>query len=121
MVERIVDVISLIVLMGVVLFVHRFPEWVVQSGAVMLAGAAGLLVALVAFKRGETKTARLLQRLLRPLPQAVSQADRDARDLPVRGVAAPIRAGTIWSSRCFSTVIWSAYAGVMTPACRPFT
>ena len=41
-VERIVDVMSLIALMGVVLFVHPFPNWVVQSGAVMLASAAGL-------------------------------------------------------------------------------
>ena len=49
-VERILDVLSLIALMGVVLFVHPFPDWVVQSGAFMLAGAAVLLAALVGFK-----------------------------------------------------------------------
>ena len=104
-VERIVDVMSLIALMSVVIFVHPFPDWVVQSGAVMLAGAAGLLAALVAFKRGETKTARLLERLLRPLPQACHRSNP---------------AGSIWSLRCFRPPSGSAMPAYITPACRPF-
>jgi uncharacterized protein (TIRG00374 family) len=111
-VERIVDVMSLIVLMGVVLFVHPFPDWVVQSGAVMLAGAAGLLAVLVAFKRGEAKTARLLQRLLRPLPQAVGGRLIATLETFLSGVS-PLQSGWHYLVvAVLSTVIWLCYAGV---------
>ena len=47
-VERVVDVISLIVVMAVVIIVHPFPAWVETSGTLMLAGALLLLIALIA-------------------------------------------------------------------------
>lgn len=111
-VERIVDVISLIALMGVVLFVHPFPDWVVQSGAVMLAGAAGLLAALVAFKRGEAKTARLLQRLFRPLPQTLSSRLIATIETFLSGVS-PLQSGWHYLAvAVLSAAIWLCYAGV---------
>ena len=111
-VERIVDVISLIALMGVVLFVHPFPDWVVQSGTIMLAGAAGLLAALVAFKRGKAKTSRLLQRVLRPLPQPLSSRLIALIETFLSGIA-PLQSGWHYLIvAALSATIWLCYAGV---------
>ena len=111
-VERIVDVMSLIALMGVVLFVHPFPDWVVRSGTFMLAAAAGLLAALVAFKRGKAKTSRLLQRVLRPLPQPVSGRLIALIETFLSGIA-PLKSGWHYLAvAVLSVAIWLCYAGV---------
>ncbi|MBI5582179.1 MAG: flippase-like domain-containing protein [Deltaproteobacteria bacterium] len=111
-VERIVDVMSLIALMGVVLFVHPFPDWVVQSGTLMLTGAALLLAALVALKRGKANTSRLLQRVLRPLPQQVSSRLIALIETFLSGVA-PLQSGWHYLTvAVLSAAIWLCYAGI---------
>jgi uncharacterized protein (TIRG00374 family) len=67
--ERIVDILSLILVMVLVIFVHPFPRWVVQSGIIMLTGALCLFVTLIILKRFETKTSGLMRTLFRPLPE----------------------------------------------------
>jgi len=107
-----VDVMSLIALMGIVLFVHPFPDWVVQSGIVMLAGAAGLLAALVAFKRNEARTSRLLQRVLRPLPQPVSRKLITLIETFLSGIS-PLQSGWHYLAvAVLSAAIWLCYASV---------
>src|SRR5512139_1785487 len=59
-VERIVDVVSLIAVMAIVIMVHPFPEWVETSGALMLAGALVAFGILIAAKRYEPRTAALI-------------------------------------------------------------
>ena len=46
-VERIIDVFSLLALMLLALFIYPFPEWVIESGYIMLAGTIGLLIFLI--------------------------------------------------------------------------
>ena len=70
-IERIIDVFSLILLMVLVIFIHPFPRWVVQSGYIMLAGAVGAFILLIGFKRFEAKSTLLIQFLLKPLPQKI--------------------------------------------------
>ena len=70
-IERIVDVFSLILLMILVIFIHPFPRWVVHSGYIMLAGAVGAFILLIAFKRFEAKSTSLIQTLLKPLPEKI--------------------------------------------------
>jgi glycosyltransferase 2 family protein len=119
-VERIVDVMSLLALMGVVLFVHPFPDWVVQSGTFMLAGAAGLLAALVAFKRGEAKTSRLLQRVLRPLPQPVSRKLIALAETFLSGIS-PLQSGWHYLAvAVLSAAIWFCYAGALYACLQAF-
>jgi uncharacterized protein (TIRG00374 family) len=110
-VERIVDVLSLIALMGLLLFVYPFPDWVAESGTFMLAAAAGLLAALVAFKRGEAKTSRLLQRVLRPLPQPVSSRLIALMETFLSGIS-PLQSGWHYLVvAVLSAAIWLCYAG----------
>ncbi len=67
-VERIVDVVSLIAVMALVVGLHPFPGWVVQSGYAMLGGALLLLGALIGLKRFGSAAAAILHRILSPLP-----------------------------------------------------
>lgn len=72
-VERIVDVVSLIAVMALVIALHPFPGWVVQSGYAMLGGALLLLAGMVGLRRFGSRTAAIVQRMLRPLPEAVGR------------------------------------------------
>lgn len=69
--ERIVDVLSLLLVMFLVIFIHPFPDWVVQSGLIMLAGSIFLFVTLISLKLSETKTSRLMHILIKPLPKKI--------------------------------------------------
>ena len=70
-IERIVDVFSLILLMVLVIFIHPFPRWVVHSGYIMLAVALGAFILLIGFKRFEAKSTLLIQFILKPLPEKI--------------------------------------------------
>jgi uncharacterized protein (TIRG00374 family) len=70
-IERIVDVFSLILLMVLVIFIHPFPRWVVQSGYIMLAGAVGAFILLIGFKRFEAKSTSMIRILMKPMPEKI--------------------------------------------------
>jgi uncharacterized protein (TIRG00374 family) len=72
-VERIIDVFSLLVLMLVCIFIYPFPKWVTQSGYIMFAGAFGLFLLLILFKKATPVFMRLFGWILKPLPEPVGQ------------------------------------------------
>lgn len=70
--ERIVDVLSLIFVMVLVILVYPFPDWVFRSGLIMLAGSIFVLVILIVFKISEAKTSQLMHTMFKPLPEKVA-------------------------------------------------
>ena len=111
-VERIVDVISLIGLMALVLIVHPFPPWVELSGALMLAGALLLLALLIGCKRFEPQAAALVRLVLKPLP---TQAGRRIEALALNffaGIQPLASAGHYLAAGVLSVAIWVCYAAV---------
>jgi hypothetical protein len=68
-IERIIDVFTLLLLMCLVIFIHPFPKWVVKSGYIMFAATLGLFLLLVFLKRPDSKGEVLLRVLLKPLPE----------------------------------------------------
>lgn len=111
-VERIVDVASLIALMALVLMVHPFPDWVAASGAVLLAGALLLCGLLVVCKRYEAQTAALLRALLQPLPERVAQRLESLSLNFLRGIM-PLKSGFHYAAAMvLSVAIWFCYAAV---------
>jgi uncharacterized protein (TIRG00374 family) len=71
--ERIVDVVSLVAATALVILLYPFPGWVVQSAYVMFAGALLLMLGLIGFKRYESRAERALRQLLRPLPPKIGR------------------------------------------------
>lgn len=109
-VERTVDVISLIGAMALVLIVHPFPEWVERSAYIMLFGALLLLTVLIGCKRFEKQTASLIRASLKPLPKSIAHrleslaADFFAGIVPLRSSGDYLRVAIL------SLAIWFCYA-----------
>jgi uncharacterized protein (TIRG00374 family) len=111
-VERIVDVMSLIAVMALVIIVHPFPEWVELSGYLMLAGSIALFALIVAGKRREAETLRLVRWMVRPLPEGPARR--------IEGLTASFLAGIVPLASPLhyaiagglSIAIWVGYAAV---------
>jgi uncharacterized protein (TIRG00374 family) len=109
-IERIIDVFTLLLLMCVVIFIHPFPDWVGKSGYIMFAGTLGLFLVLVFLKKSDSKGQALLRILLKPLP-----ARYDAR---VKGMIERFLSGVVLLKRwhdyitvtLLSAAIWVCYA-----------
>jgi hypothetical protein len=111
-VERIVDVMSLIAVMAIVIIVHPFPAWVETSGALMLAGALFLLAVLVACKRHESRTAALVRFLTKPLPAAIGGRIESLTVHFLAGILPLKSAGHYAAAAFLSIAIWLCYAGM---------
>lgn len=71
-IERIIDVLTLLFLMALTFVVFPFPDWVTKSGYAMFAGVVILLVLLIIIKRNRDKSLRILNKIMRPLPKKIS-------------------------------------------------
>ena len=72
-VERIVDILSLVFIMALTLVIYPFPSWVKKSGYLMFAFAVGLLVFLILMKIYTDATMKFLGRLLKPFPKKLTE------------------------------------------------
>jgi glycosyltransferase 2 family protein len=71
-IERIIDLFSLLILLALFMMIHPFPQWVVTSGYVMLGIAVFLFSALIVCRRYEQETLNALRFILKPMPQRFS-------------------------------------------------
>jgi uncharacterized protein (TIRG00374 family) len=111
-VERIIDIISLIGLMALVVIVHPFPRWVEASGVAMLAGALLLLAILIGCKRFEAQTAALVRFVLKPLPERIAKRGGSLALDFFGGIQPLACAGHYLAVGALSAAIWICYAAV---------
>ena len=111
-VERIVDVVSLIALMALLVIVHPFPAWVETSGYIMLAGALLLCAVLIGCKRFEAQTVALIRTLARPLPEHIGQRFESLTLNFLHGVVPLKSAAHYLATVVLSIAIWLCYAAV---------
>jgi hypothetical protein len=111
-VERIVDVVSLIALMSLVLIVHPFPDWVTTSGVLMLVGALLLCGILIVCKRYESQTAAVIHALVRPLPERIRERLQSLALNFLRGIVPLKSAAHYMAALMLSIAIWTCYAAV---------
>lgn len=111
-VERLVDVLSLIAVMALVVMIHPFPAWVVHGGRLMLAFALAGLGLLFGLKRFTPQILRLVRRLARPLPSAAAERIEAAAAGFLDGVVPLGDAGRYAAVALLSLAIWVGYAGV---------
>lgn len=72
-VERIVDILSLVFIMALTLIIYPFPGWVKKSGYLMFAFAIGLFVFLFLMKIYTHATMKFLGRMLKPFPLKLTE------------------------------------------------
>ena len=72
-IERIIDVFSLLVIMALTIVLFPFPSWVRTSGYISFIFIALLFVFLILMKRYRTKSLAWLNRLFKPFPVKIRQ------------------------------------------------
>jgi uncharacterized protein (TIRG00374 family) len=109
-VERLIDVISLLLMMGLAIMVFPFPGWVRQSGFVMLAAVGALSVLMLMMKRHRQRTMALSDRLLRFLPATTAARIRELLDQFLNGVVPLQSRAHYLVVGILSLLIWVCYA-----------
>ncbi|MCU0275831.1 MAG: flippase-like domain-containing protein [Acidobacteria bacterium] len=109
-VERLIDVASLLLLLGLALLVFPFPGWVRQSGVVMMALVAALGLVLWLMKRQRQMALAIAGRLLSGLPAAVASRACQWLEHFLCGVVPLKRRGHYFAVAALSLLIWATYA-----------
>ena len=71
-IERIIDVFSLLIIMALTIVVFPFPDWVRLSGYISFGAIAVLFLLLVLMKKYREKSGKMIQAVLKPLPEKMS-------------------------------------------------
>ena len=110
--ERIIDVFSLLVLMFLAVLIHPFPEWAVNSGYIIFAVALGLFVFLILLKKSPKKTDTLLHILLKPVPDRIGSRIKRSVERFFSGIMPLKRRGDYVVVVLLSVCIWICYGFV---------
>jgi hypothetical protein len=108
-IERIIDVFTLLLLMCLVIFIHPFPDWVVKSGYIMFAVTLGLFLLLVFLKRSGSKAESLLHILFKPLPERYEPRIKGMIGRFLSGVVPLRRWHDYVTVTVLSAAIWACY------------
>ncbi|MDZ7266491.1 MAG: flippase-like domain-containing protein [candidate division KSB1 bacterium] len=112
-VERIVDVISLLLLLGVSLLFHDYPAWIERGGALLLAVTVVCTVFIVFLMERTEKTLAFVTRLMRFFPVKVQAAVRGLLASFLEGFGVFKRTEHYWSVVWQSLAIWLCYAAIV--------
>jgi uncharacterized protein (TIRG00374 family) len=112
-IERIIDIFTLLFLMAFTFIVFPFPDWVQKSGYITFTGVVVLLVLLVLMKRHRATTLRILGKILKPFPERISaRADGLAHSF-LDGVVRLMHWQHYLITIGLSVVIWACYGAVL--------
>ena len=108
-IERIIDIFTLLLLMCLVIFIHPFPDWVVKSGYIMFAGTLGLFLLLVFLKKSDSKGQALLRVFIKPLPERYEGRMEGMIERFLSGVVPLKRWHDYVTVIILSAAIWACY------------
>ncbi len=110
--ERIVDVFSLVVLMFLAVLFYPFPEWVIKSGFLILAGALTLFFFLIFLKKSPVKTDTFLRFTLKPFPERIGSKMKGSIERFFSGILPLKRRRDYVEVVILSACIWGCYGFV---------
>jgi len=108
-VERIIDVFSLLFLMLLALFIYPFPDWVINSAYIMLAGSVCLLIGLIFLKKASLSTMRIVGVILKPFPDAFEEKIKAMLEKFIKGILPLARWHDYITVSILSLIIWLCY------------
>jgi uncharacterized protein (TIRG00374 family) len=107
--ERIIDVFSLLALMVVVIFIHPFPDWVARTGYLMFAATLALLFLLVSLRKSQSFTRAFLGLVHKILPDRMAYQIGTITERFISGIV-PLRKWHDYITVTFlSMAIWACY------------
>ena len=108
-IERIIDIFTLLALMVFSIFIYQFPPWVKTSGYIMLAGTLCLFAFLILLKNFPSHVHAILDLAMKPLPTRFQQRTWDIIERFVAGIV-PLRRRRDYSIvAVLSVLIWACY------------
>jgi uncharacterized protein (TIRG00374 family) len=108
-IERIIDVFTLLLLMCLVIFIHPFPDWVVKSGYIMFVATLGLFLLLIFLKTSNWKREAFIGLLLKPLPERYEHRIKGMIERFLSGIVPLKRWHDYVTVTILSVVIWACY------------
>lgn len=108
-IERLIDVLALLLLMALTMIVYPFPEWVKKSGYLTLLFIVVLFVMLIVMKRYAAQTLAIVDRLTKPLSAGWSGQIHHQVDSFFQGIVALQRPLHYVIVTALSVVIWLCY------------
>jgi uncharacterized protein (TIRG00374 family) len=112
-VERILDVFTLLGLMVTAILLYPFPGWVKSSGYIMLAGTLALFLFLILLKTSYSRMKPLLDLLIRPLPSRLQGRSKELLERFMAGIV-PLKSRLDYVIvTILSVLIWLCYGLVI--------
>lgn len=111
-VERLIDVFSLLLLIGFSVFFHDYPAWIEKGSIAIFIGTVIVTVFMVALMLHTQGTLRLMNRLTRPFPEKVQQFVNNLLGSFLEGFAIFKKSEHYWKITWQSVVMWVLYAAV---------
>jgi uncharacterized protein (TIRG00374 family) len=118
--ERIIDVFSLLAIMFLAVLIHPFPEWVVKSGYIMFGATLALFLFLVLLKKSSSKTDKVLRVLLKPIPGRIGSKVEGSIERFLSGILPLKRWDDYIKVTILSPFIWVCYGLVFHFCFRAF-
>jgi hypothetical protein len=109
-VERLIDVLTLLILLGLAMIVFPFPGWVQKSGAIMLILVVFLFALLLLMKKYRPQTMAASRRFVALLPAGAALKITEFLESFLSGVVALKRLGHYLVVGVLSLLIWVCYA-----------
>jgi uncharacterized protein (TIRG00374 family) len=109
-IERIIDVFTLLLLMCLVIFIHPFPDWVVKSGYLMFAATVALFLLLIFLKSFSSKREAFTEILLKRLPERYKHRIEGMIERFLSGIVPLKRWHDYVTVTILSAAIWACYA-----------
>lgn len=107
--ERVIDIFALLAFMVLAVFIHPFPNWLKDSGYILLAGSLGLFAVLIFLKKATAVSETVLGHILRYFPQRVQHRVRDILERFVSGIMPLLHWYDYVSVGFLAVIIWSCY------------
>jgi uncharacterized protein (TIRG00374 family) len=111
-VERLIDVFSLLLLIGFSIFFHEYPAWIEKGSIAIFAGTALVTAFMIALMLHTKGTLRLTSRLTRPFPEKLQQFVNKLLCSFLDGFAIFKKSERFWTIIWQSVVMWLLYAAV---------
>ena len=107
--ERVIDMITFLILIIFTLFLYPFPDWVKQSSKILSVATVFLILLLIAMKLKSNEMKKIISFLTKPLPESARIKIDHLFDSFLKGLVAP----KIWWHYIYilflSIIIWLGY------------
>ncbi len=120
-IERLIDVFTLLLLMAMTVIVFPFPEWVRKSGYISFAVIVAAFALLLIARKHRAAATRLSDRLLRPFPAGVRAKVNGLLHAFLDGVVGLKRRSDYIVVAALSLLIWFCYGYVFQLGLKAFS